>query len=245
MYGEEAKESPENGIVKPWFLRSNSITEWDGAAFCTLGDSITWQDGKAYAQGDVGAIAKGYQSILAEKLALASYDNYGQSGKPVANGSANGSGTVTTAHTVDYTNYDLCIIAGGTNDFKLNVPIGKIGAVGDADFDDTTFCGAYQKTVEHILNQKPTIRICLFTPLQRNNGGYDVNTTNAVGHKLIDYVNAIKAIGEMYALPVCDIYANSGINMLNLSIYTMDGLHPNDAGYARMGNYCASFLKTI
>ena len=244
VYGEEAKEIPESGIVSPWFMPRKAVSasadKWAGAIFCTLGDSITWQDGKAYGQGDVGAIARGYQTIIKEKLAFSAYGNYGVSGAPVANGSKNGAGTVTTAQTVDYANYDLCIIAGGTNDFKLNVPIGDIAVL-----DDTTFYGAYRKTVEYILTQKPTIRLCLFTPLHRNNSGYDITKVNTAGHKLIDYVNAIKSIGEMYSLPVCDVYANSGINAFNLSIYTMDGLHPNDEGYARMGGYCAAFLETI
>ena len=245
VYGEEAQETPGSGIVSPWFMRTASVSKWEGATFCTLGDSITWQDGKAYGQGDVGAIARGYQTVIKEKLHTASYDNYGVSGAPVANGSKNGEGTVAKAKTVDYANYDLCIIAGGTNDFKLDVPIGEIGNIGDKSFNDTTFFGAYRKMVEHILTEKPTIRICLFTPLHRNNGGYNISTTNKAGHKLIEYVNAIKAIGEMYSLPVCDVYSNSGINSLNLSVYTMDGLHPNDKGYERMGEYCAAFLETI
>ena len=83
------------------------------------------------------------------------------------------------------------------------------------------------------------------TPLQRDNSGYNVNTVNGAGHKLIDYVNAVKAVGEMYGLPVCDMYANSGFTKKTLSTYTMDGLHPNDVGYQRMGGYLTQFLNAV
>ena len=89
------------------------------------------------------------------------------------------------------------------------------------------------------------MRIVLFTPLQRDNGGYNVNTVNTAGHKLIDYVNAVKTIGEMYGIPVCDMYANSGFTHLTLSTFTMDGLHPNDVGYERMGKYASNFIKNL
>lgn len=221
-------------------------SKWIGKQFITLGDSITWQDGKEYEAGDeAGKVATGYQAYMAALCGFASYKNYGVSGRPVANGTANGDGTNTTAKTVDYSSFDLCVIAGGTNDFKLNVPLGEMGAIGDTSFDTTTFIGAYREMVEYILTEKPTLRICLFTPLQRANGGYDVNTTNTAGYKLIDYVNAVKAIGEMYGIPVCDMYANSGFTKLTLSTFTRDGLHPNEAGYERMGDYASRFVDAI
>lgn len=237
------------GSVKQELLSTmNSSTDpvYMGKNFISLGDSITWQDGQAYGQGEhKGEIARGYQTIIKETLGFDSYHNAGVSGRPVANGSANGVGTNTTAKTINYKNYDLVIIAGGTNDFKLNIPLGELGVIGDTTFVDTTFYGAYRDIIEYILKQKPTIRIVLFTPLQRYNGGYGVNTVNTAGHKLIDYVNAVKTIGEMYGIPVCDMYANSGFTHLTLSTFTMDGLHPNDIGYERMGKYASNFIKNL
>ncbi|MGG1527028.1 SGNH/GDSL hydrolase family protein [Peribacillus frigoritolerans] len=218
-------------------------SKWVGKTFVSLGDSITWQDGKVYAS--TSNIARGYQTILKEKLGFASYNNQGVNGRPIANGSANGVGTNTTGKGLTYSAYDLVIIAGGTNDFKLNIPLGVKGVIGDTIFDTNTFYGAYRDLVEYILTNKPTIRIVLFTPLQRDNGGYDINTTNPAGHKLIDYVNAILAIGEMYGIPVCDMHRNSGFNKLLLSTYTLDGLHPNDVGYARIGDYASSFVNQV
>lgn len=218
-------------------------SEWFGKKFVSIGTSITWQDGNPYA--DSGEIARGYQTVIKEKLGFASYINEGKSGRAIANGTANGDGINTTGKKVDYKDYDLVIIEAGTNDFKLNVPLGIIGSVKDSTFNTETFYGAYRDLLGFILQQNPTVQIVLLTPLQRDNAGYDVEYTNSANHKLAEYANAVKAIGEMYALPVCDLYANSGINALTLDLYTMDGLHPNDLGYERMGAYCAAFLKTI
>ncbi len=218
---------------------------WYNKKYISHGDSITWQDGHVYGQGDqIGTIATGYQTVFSNEVSLASYTNEGKSGWAMAK--VNGNGVVDTILSVaDYTQYDLCTIACGTNDFKLNVPLGTLGIIGDTTFDDTTFYGAFRKAIEYILTNSPTIRLVLMTPLQRDNSGYDVNYTNSAGCKLIDYVNAVKAVGEMYGLPVCDMYANSGFTKKTLSTYTMDGLHPNDTGYLRMGRYLTGFLNAI
>jgi lysophospholipase L1-like esterase len=228
------------------YLIAKDITnkgKWQGKNFVSLGTSISWQDGQPYASS--GEIARGYQTILKEKLGFASYANEGKSGRSMANGTANGDGTNKTGKTVDYTKFDLVIIEAGTNDFKLNVPIGNIGNVNDTAFDTETFYGAYRDLLNFILKKNPIIQVVLMTPIQRDNAGYNIEYRNTAGHRLIDYSNAVKHVGEMYALPVCDLYANSGINALTLSVYTMDGLHPNDLGYERMGSHCAAFLKTI
>ena len=226
-----------------WLFNTNHV--WENKSYISHGDSITWQDGEEYIQGDqIGEIAKGYQTVFAENVGLGRKFNFGKSGWSMA--VVNGNGIVNAIiQIVNYSQFDLCTIAVGTNDFKLNVPLGNLGIIGDSTFDDTTFYGAFRKAVEYILTQSPTIRLVLMTPLQRDNAGYDVNYTNSAGHKLIDYVNAVKNVGEMYGLPVCDMYSNSGFTKLTLSTYTMDGLHPNDVGYKRMGDYLTGFLNAI
>ena len=225
-------------------FESSIVNDWLFAVYCSHGDSITWQDGKPYEQGQhIGEVAKGYQTILKEKLSLSSYDNYGKSGWSMA--VVNSNGIVNTILGVSHSKYDLVTIACGTNDFKLNVSIGTLGQIGDTTFDDTKFYGAYRKAIEYILTSKPTIRLVLITPLQRDADGYDVNYTNSAGHKLIDYVDAVKALGKMYSLPVVDMYANSGFTKKTLSTYTMDGLHPNDDGYKRMGGYLSRSIMNI
>ena len=231
--------------VLPWLEGADSISIWKHKTYISHGDSITWQDGKQYQSGpQVGQIAIGYQTIFSQSVGLDSYNNQGKSGWSM--GVVNGNGVVNTIMSIgNYSLYNLCTIACGTNDFKLNVPLGTLGVIGDTNFDDTTFYGAYRKSIEYILTNSPTIRLVLMTPLQRDNDGYDVNYVNSVGCKLIDYVNAVKALGQMYGLPVCDMYANSGFTKKTLNTYTIDGLHPNDTGYKRMGGYLTCFLNGV
>lgn len=228
--------------VMPKTKKTGAPLKYDGKRLVSLGDSITWQDGKAYAGN--GLIARGYQTHMKERLGFIEVLNMGVSGRPMANGSANGVGTNTTGKTVTYASYDVVTIASGTNDFKLNIPLGNMGAIGDTTFDTNTFYGAYRDLVEYILTQKPTQKIFLFTPLQRDNGGYSVNTTNTAGHKLSDYVNAVKDVGKMYGIPVVDLFADSGLTKLNLATYTWDGLHPNDLGYERVSELIIGQLST-
>lgn len=225
----------------------SSFGTWYGKSMLSLGDSITWQDGKNFTTGDeAGQLAIGYQAWLQTNLGISTHVNAGVSGRPMANGTTPGVGTNTTGKAQTYTTHDLVIIAAGSNDFRLDVPLGTLGAIGDTVFDATTFYGAYRDLVEYILTAKPTIRIVLFTPLPRTSEGYDVNYTNPAGHKLIDYVNAVKAVGQMYGLPVCDMFANSGFTNLTFATYLRDSaLHPNNAGYARMGDYASKFIKAI
>ena len=224
-------------------LSKKQGSNYAGKSMITAGDSITWQDGKAYT--GTSNIARGWQTVVKENLILASVKNIAISGRSMADGTPNGDGTVTTVLSQTALPEDLFVIAAGTNDFKLNVAIGELKNIGDV-FDRTTFYGAYQTTLEYILSKRKDIRIVLFTPLHRTQSGYNSTTfENTAGHKLNDYVEAIKAVGARYSVPVCDMYANSGINMLTVSVDTLDGLHPNDVGYSKMGNYASKFINNI
>lgn len=95
------------------------------------------------------------------------------------------------------------------------------------------------------MSSNPSIDLVLITPPQRIRDGYDIDFTNEVGSKLIDYVNVIKSLGEMYSLPVLDLYSEGGISKKNISTFTRDGLHPNDVGYDRISDKMYRFLLSI
>lgn len=241
-----------------------AVNPWKNKRYLSHGDSITWYDGHGYLWGEhKGEIATGYQTIMKELLGLSynrATDNKGRSGYTIAHnyeGSHDGSDNlvdVIADVNIDYTAYDLCTILGGTNDYRRATPLGELGQTGDdyESLDTDTFYGAYRKCVEYILTAAPDIRLVLITPFQRDpypawssyEATYDGNKPNAEGLKLIDYVNAVKLIGKMYGLPVCDLYSNSGITELTLGTYTIDGLHPNDDGYKRIGEVLANTLTS-
>ncbi|MFD0672395.1 SGNH/GDSL hydrolase family protein [Cohnella sp. GCM10027633] len=216
--------------------------DWQGATCAWHGDSISRQDGCAYDEG--AQAARGYQTYAKEQLGFGRIDTHAIGGRPMANGTDRGEGICSIIRDTD-NDADLVVIAGGTNDFRLNVPIGELGATGDISFDDCTFYGALRSAIEHMLTVEPTRRIALFTPLQRGNAPYDVNYVNAAGHRLVDYADAIARVGAMYAIPVYDAYRTSGITQLNLRVYTLDGLHPNDAGYERIARTMIPFLRNL
>lgn len=219
--------------IKELFSQT-TYNKWYNKDLVMYGDSIV--------AGSPGTTP--YSTLLKNTLHLDHSTNEGVSGRPIADGTINGSGTVTTVENTisNYSDYNLVIIAGGTNDFKLNVPLGSISNVGST-FNRNEFTGAYQHLLEDIVNTNNNIRIILMTPLQRNNSGYDIYYTNSAGCKLIDYVERIKEIGKLYSVPVIDMYSNSGLNLLNLSTFTLDGLHPNNDGYSMLVNYLTEQIK--
>ncbi|MBB6673452.1 SGNH/GDSL hydrolase family protein [Cohnella nanjingensis] len=201
-------------------------SKWTGLSWGTLGDSITE--------------ANGYQPLVAEALGFARVVNYGRGGCPVtAGGDRDHGATVHMAREADPT-LDCVTIFAGVNDFRLNKPIGLAGTR-----DIFTFRGAYVTAAETILRGNPGCRLNLWTPLQRDKDEYDNTYVNKAGHRLIDYVEAIRSIGLAYALPVLDLYAESGFNKLTLPLLTSDGLHPNEAGQRRIASMAASFLERL
>jgi len=195
------------------------------------GDSITWQDKQAYAQGpNTGTIATGYQTLITQRFGYANFNN-GASGYAMTGVSGSVSANILSYNAENYLRSALITVFAGTNDFKLNKPLGVIGTL-----DQATFYGAYRLAVQKIKASGTTGKIVLFTPLQRNNSGYTTTSTNTAGFKLSDYCNAIKAIAAIEGVQVIDLYNTSGITEANLGTYTLDGLHPNDAGYILIFN---------
>lgn len=207
------------------------VDEWYGRTFAALGDSIVWAGAPML-------------NRLRARLGFASYRNLGVSGRPMADGTSAGVGTVTTALANSFTADAMVYIAAGTNDFKLDVPLGTIGPLAQTTHDRATFYGAYRTTIDYLLAQNSGVQIILATPLQRNNAGYSTTTTNAAGHMLGDYRAAIFALADMYSLPAVDMYALSGISEKTLDLYTMDGLHPNEQGYIRMARVAVGAIRS-
>jgi lysophospholipase L1-like esterase len=55
-------------------------------------------------------------------------------------------------------------------------------------------------------------------------------------------------VAEYYSFPVLDLFKNSGIQPevpIMKETFTVDGLHPNDAGYELISEMVINFLKTL
>ena len=209
-------------LIDDVYDMSLSYSNWTGKKCVQLGDSITWYDGKTQNIEGNDVTVKGYASYLREKGIIV--DNYGVSGACITNLSTY-TDVCETVTTVDFANYDLCIISAGVNDYAFcNSPIGDFV---NESFDKGVFTQAYQFIIETILGQNKDIKIILSTPLQQT----FKTDANGQGKLLIDYANQIKAIGEYYGLPVLDLYGEGGLNKINASTLTIDNIHPNNRGY--------------
>lgn len=230
LFSSNNVSSAFNGTQNKLPLNDMYFNKWKGKSWITLGDSITK--------------ANGYQCKLKDILGFSKIDNIGENGHTMAYQPQNKS-TYTVGKLVNYKEYDLATIFIGTNDFRYNKKLGKIKESGSNGFDKTTFTGAYQLLIETILSSNPYIDLVLITPPQRIHDGYDISFTNEAGSKLIDYVSVIKTLGEMYSLPVLDLYSEGGITKENMNTFTRDGLHPNEVGYERISEKMYRFLLDI
>lgn len=226
-----------NDSVADKIKESLKLNQWFKKDAIAFGTSITYYSDK---NNNVG-----YIELLSKELELNSYINCGADGQAVASGTRNGDGIVSKILSTDISTYDLVTMEVGTNDFRLDVPLGNLGGIGDAEFDTTTFYGALRKSIEYIRENNKTCQILICTPLQRDNSGYDVNFANSKGLKLINYVNAIENIAEMYSLNLVDLYRRSGITKSNLDTVTTDGLHPNNIGYKMIFSSMVGKIKNI
>jgi lysophospholipase L1-like esterase len=202
--------------------------KWRGKTWLTLGDSIT--------------AANGYQPLVQEALGFARVVNLGRGGCPMTAGGATDAGSTVRVGwgLPPGETYDCITIFAGTNDYRLNKPLGPPGAT-----DPECFRGACDTLLRRLLADRPGARVALWTPLQRNKDGYDIFSVNEAGHRMADYVQAIRDVGVRYALPVLDLYSTSGIADATLAYFTDDGLHPNARGHARIAGMASSFLASL
>ena len=134
---------------------------------------------------------------------------------------------------------DLIVIMGGTNDAHLGIPFGDEIQLSEApeDKDKTTFYGAYSFLIESLLEWKPTLHIVLMTPMSHDSRWnvpyYD------------DYAEAVRKIGEYFAIPVADTNREGRISRFDASTFTEDGLHPNIEGGRIIANVVASKIVSL
>lgn len=200
--------------------------KWNRTAWATLGDSIT--------------AANGYQPFVQAALGFSAVHNHGKSGCPMTAGGERDYGATTHVGKAIETFPECVTIFAGTNDFRLDMPLGGLD-----NPDVHTFYGAYTTLVEHILTVSPGSRLNLWTPLMRDKDGWNIFSVNGAGRRLSDYVEAVREIGRRYALPVLNLYEESGINMVTVPHFTSDGLHPNEAGHRRIADMAIPFLAGL
>ena len=186
-----------------------------------LGDSIVWYDGHETLSGPK-AIQRGYPAYLRE-MGFDRVDNAGISGACWADRAEPEREAVPlTARRYDFSLYDAVIVAAGINDFHRASPLGRLT---DEGFDLATVGGALSAVCVKARRQRPRGGLLLLTPRWCADG----DTKNAANLQLDDYAALIEAAGRRFGVPTLNLTRLEGYR---LDTMTLDGLHPNNAGYA-------------
>ena len=136
---------------------------------------------------------------------------------------------------------DVIVVFGGTNDYGHgNAPFGD-----ERDNTPDTFCGAVNTLIRILRRRFPASRIVFMTPTRRL-GGEVPNASN--GKTLGEYAAAIVNACEHFGVDVLDLYNTLPLDPdkdEDCAKYTIDGLHPNDAGHALIADALGRFLESL
>ena len=162
---------------------------------------------------------------------------------------------------------DAIIIFVGTNDYNNGVPLGEWYDEKEEQvmyghgqpktmvnrrrrymkMDADTYRGRINIALDKVKRMYPTKQVVLLTPIHRaqfhrsdTNWQCTEDYTNQCGVYLDEYVTAVKEAGNIWAVPVIDLNAVSGLFPM-MDEYAQyfhdrdtDRLHPNDLGHERM-----------
>lgn len=207
-----------------------------GKLINVLGDSITFGSGTSAPEFI-------YENVLGRLVGAAKVRNYGIGGNRIApqHGPEDFGEAMCRRYRDMADDADLVLILGGTNDYGHGTaPFGTL-----TDTTDDTFCGACHVLCRGLIEKYPAARVVIMTPLQRRAQNTPAQFS---GHPLIDYVDALATIAGSYSIPVLDLYRTAGICPdipAHQAAFAPDGLHPNDAGAARMAERIAAYLSVL
>ena len=172
---------------------------------------------------------------LKEKYPDATWINKAESG-------ANMAVTSSPAHTPIVTqikNYtgaaDAIIFDGGVNDKNNGISIGSIATAYDATYDISTFCGALESSLQHIMDRYPLAVKLYIIP---HSFAKDNSYVDSIYSKAIE-------ICDKWNMPYLDMrtYSQIAMTSANKEAYTYnprskkgDGVHPNETWYRTF--YC-------
>ncbi len=140
---------------------------------------------------------------------------------------------------------DLVVVFGGTNDFGHGAaPLGT-----PEDKTPYTFHGACNLMCEMLIARFPRSQIVFMGPLHREVEDDPRGSRKAEPvATLYEYVDIIKSTTRKYSIPFLDLMSVAGITPrvpVLKELYMPDGLHPNDAGQAKIAERLKYFLLSL
>lgn len=153
-----------------------------------------------------------------------------------------------------FKDFDVVIMAAGTNDYLDNNPFGSIHSTNIREFN-----GAINKVMSYVKKAnvernkegKKAIKIVfvdLFYSDRTNNYAQKTNrfvTKNKIGLTLTDYQNDINALVKKYKQEGLDVYqfaTDDLINQKNCPYVASDNLHMTRYAYGQIGNKLSDYL---
>ncbi|OPJ61659.1 SGNH/GDSL hydrolase family protein [Clostridium oryzae] len=231
----EAEEKKLSKAAKQQEDASKDIT-YKGSTVIGSADENRWKNKNWLALGDNITYKLSYQSNVKVSLGMNKVTTDASIGRLMKD-SANDVNASKVA------NEDLITVFAGTADYSLNTPLGTV----KDDENTKTFYGALYRTINKLIKLKPDATIAFFTPLKR--GAYSVYPVypapNRAGVTLGEYAEAIENVCKSYNILVLNLFDESGINRSNISSYTVDGLHLNEAGSRKVSTCISDYLKKI
>lgn len=144
---------------------------------------------------------------------------------------------------IDFNTVELVMIEHGLNDFYAGVPLRNE----EDPMDEYTFAGALRSSLEALRKTNPDMRIVLITPTYTwmLTGSYTCEEFDAGYGNQEAYVAEEIQIAAEYGVEVIDVYhdffPHEGWD--DWKLYTMDGLHPNEAGRRLIAEKIAAYLE--
>lgn len=143
---------------------------------------------------------------------------------------------------IDFTEVETVLIGHGLNDYYCGIPL-----EGEDPLDEYTFAGALRKSLTELRKTNPDMRIILITPTYSwlISEGLTCQEYNRGTGFLEDYVRKELEVAAEMDVEAIDLYHDffPHESWEDWQLYTIDGLHPNEAGKALIVGKIADYLE--
>ena len=147
---------------------------------------------------------------------------------------------------IDFTTVDMVTIFYGTNDWSS----GENTLVYSGSTDVLSLPGAMNYSLNSLLTAYPNLKVVFITPTFRYSGatgdGDSDIYANSLGLFLSGFCTSIETTANANHIPCLNLYKTGMFHKWNHSLYFgTDGVHPNTAGYAQLGQRIAGFITSL
>lgn len=151
--------------------------------------------------------------------------------------------TVDELDRVDFDDVKVLILAFGINDYHSAVPVEDP----EAPMEETTYAGALRTVIELLRERYPDLRLLLVTPTYSwyPDRGMTCEEFDPGAGFLRDYVEKELEIARECGVEILDLYHDfyPHENLGDWTVYTRDGVHPNEAGMEKIAAAIADHLE--